>query len=133
MKARLNFQMMEPPTFKRVPGIACHLVSRTDPRSASLLWTLAGYSTAVPNFSVEFIGTLQNGGTVSTTFSGSGIDFSTFHFGPEWTGLTSVEIPNDAWSMDNLAVTVPEPGFAAFFVAGAFSFSFWQRTRRNQL
>ncbi len=91
---------------------------------------LAGYSTVVPNFSVEFIGTLENGGTVSTTFSGSGIDFSTFHFGPEWTGLTSVEIPNDAWSMDNLSVIVPEPGNAEMFALGAVVISL-RRSRRK--
>jgi hypothetical protein len=73
---------------------------------------LAGYSTVVPDFSVEFIGTLYNGDTMSTTFSGSGINFQTFKFGPEWTGLTSVAIPNDAWSLDNLVASVgavPEP------------------------
>ena len=39
---------------------------------------LAGYSDAVPDFSVEFVGYLFNGNTVTQSFSGSGIAFQTF-------------------------------------------------------
>jgi len=97
---------------------------------------LAGYSTVVPNFSVTFVGNLYNGGTVSTTLSGNGINFQTFNFGPEWTGLTSVEIPNDAWSLDNLVVTVPEPTAWAFTLTAICAFtllrnSIYRRDRRD--
>jgi hypothetical protein len=94
---------------------------------------LAAYSTVVPNFSVDFIGSLYNGGTVSTNFSGNGINFQTFHFGPQWSGLTSVEIPNDAWSLDNLVVSVPEPAIGAVFLAGGIAVAFSGMKRRRQL
>jgi len=70
---------------------------------------LAGYSDAVPHFTVEFVGYLFNGGTVSTTFSGSEITFQTFYFDSRFTGLTRVELPNEPWSLDKLVVSVPEP------------------------
>jgi hypothetical protein len=97
---------------------------------------LAGYSTVVPGFSVTFVGNLYNGGTVSTTFSGSGINFRTFNFGPEWTGLTSVEIPNDAWSLDNLVVSIPEPTTWALALTAICAFTLlrnpiYRRDRRD--
>jgi len=70
---------------------------------------LAGYSDVVPDFSVDFVGYRFGGGTVTTSFSGSGISFQTFHFGPEFSDLIRVEIPTYGWSLDNLAVSVPEP------------------------
>jgi hypothetical protein len=36
-------------------------------------------------------------------------DFQTFQFGPEFTGLERVEIPNYGWSLDNLIVRAYEP------------------------
>ena len=90
---------------------------------------LAGYSTVVPDFSVEFVGHLSSGGTVSTAFSGTGIHFQTFTFGPEWTGLTSVEIPNDAWSLDNVVVSVPEPSAASLVIVSAFTSVLFRRKR----
>ena len=75
---------------------------------------LAGYSDVVPDFTVEFVGYLFNGGTVSTTFSGSGITFQTFYFDSRFTGLTRVEIPNEPWSLDNLVISVPEPNLWQF-------------------
>ena len=48
-------------------------------------------------------------------------DFETFTFGPEFSGLTRVEIPTIGWSLDNLAVSlgVPEPGTGALLIVGA--------------
>jgi hypothetical protein len=74
---------------------------------------LAGFSTVAPNFSVLFMGYRSDGSTVSTNFSGSGINFRTVFFGPEFSGLARVEIPTYAWSLDNLVVTVPEPSIAS--------------------
>ncbi len=82
---------------------------------------LAGYSTAVPDYSVEFEGFLAGGGTITTTFSGTGINFQTVQFGSQWNGLTSVEVVDSPWSLDNLVVTVPEPsGFALTMLGAAF-------------
>ena len=82
---------------------------------------LAGYSDAVPDFSVEFIGYLFNGSIVTQSFSGSGIAFQTFSFGPQFTGLTQVEISTPDWSLDNLVVSVPEPGVSQFAILGLLS------------
>jgi hypothetical protein len=75
---------------------------------------LAGYALAVPDFSVNFVGYFSDGSTVSTNFSGSGINFQTFYFGSEFTDLTHVQIPHDGWSLDNLVVyPIPEPSSLA--------------------
>jgi hypothetical protein len=78
---------------------------------------LAGYSTVVPDFSVPFVGYRPNGSTVATNFSGTGIDFRTFDFGPEFSGLAHVEIPTYAWSLDNLIISIPEPSVASLTFA----------------
>jgi hypothetical protein len=97
---------------------------------------LAGYSTVVPDFSVGFVGHLYNGDTITTTFSGSGINFQTFDFGPQWSGLTSVEIPNAIWSLDNLVVSVPEPTTWALALTAICAFtllrnSIYRRDKRD--
>jgi hypothetical protein len=71
---------------------------------------LAGYSSVLPDFAVDFVGYHPDGSTVTNTFLGSGIAFRTFGFGPEFSNLSRVEIPSISWSLDNLVVAVPEPG-----------------------
>jgi len=89
---------------------------------------LADYSTAFSSYDVDFVGHLADGGTITKTISGSGITFQNFQFDSQWTGLTSVEVLDSPWSLDNLAVTVPEPsGFALAALAAAF---FYRRFRR---
>jgi hypothetical protein len=89
---------------------------------------LAEYSIAFPNrLSVQFIAHLFNGTTVTTNFITDGIidgtgplaDFQTFHFGPEFTGLTRVEIPTYGWSLDNLFVSIPEPASGLLLLTAA--------------
>ena len=86
---------------------------------------LAAYSDVIPNFSTSFIGYLPNGSTVTTNFSGTGLGFRTLNFGPEFSGLIRLEIPQDfvnltSWSLDNLAFYVPEPPAASLFVLSGF-------------
>jgi hypothetical protein len=92
---------------------------------------LAEYSTVVPDaVTVHFVGYRQDGSTVATDFTTDGIidgpgplaDFQTFYFGPEFSGLTRVEVPSEPWSLDNLVVVqggVPEPGTGTLVVVGA--------------
>ncbi len=78
---------------------------------------LAEFSVTVTNTTVRFIGYRFNGSTVITNITTDGVidgpglsaDFETFNFGPEFTGLSRVEIPTIGWSLDNLVVSVPEP------------------------
>jgi hypothetical protein len=88
---------------------------------------LAEYSTVVPNaVTVRFIGHRSNGSSVTTDLTTDGIidgtgplaDFETFYFGPEWSGLTRVEIPTYGWSLDNLVVSIPEPSSLSMFGLG---------------
>ena len=88
---------------------------------------LAEYSTVVPDaVTVHFIGYRQDGSTVTTDLTTDGIidgtgplaDFQTFTFGPEFSGLTRVEIPTYGWSLDNLVVTIPEPSTWALLLLG---------------
>jgi hypothetical protein len=85
---------------------------------------LAGYSSVYPDFSLQFVGYRPDGSTVTADFSGSGLDFQTFYFSPELSGLSRVEVPTISWSMDNLVVTIPEPSTGALAVVGAALFSF---------
>jgi hypothetical protein len=80
---------------------------------------LAAFSTGFPNYTVNFVGYHADGSTITTSFSGNGIAFQTYNFNSLWsTGLTRVDIPNYAWSLDNLAVIVPEPDSLVLFLVG---------------
>jgi hypothetical protein len=100
---------------------------------------LAEYSTVVPDaVTVHFVGYRPDGSIVTTDFTTDGIidgtgplnDFQTFHFGPEMSGLTRVEIPTIGWSLDNLVLLtgVPEPGTGTLVMVGAGLFA--RRLRR---
>ncbi len=76
---------------------------------------LAEYSTLFPTpLLVRFVGYRQDGSVVSTELTTDGLidgtgplpDFQTFHFGPEFTNLTRVEMPSAGWSIDNLVLAV---------------------------
>lgn len=101
---------------------------------------LAEYSTAVPDpVTVQFVGYYADGSTTTTSFTTDGIidgtgplaDFQTFYFNQDWSGLTRVEIPTSGWSLDNLVVSIPEPGTSALLALGALTFSFWRNRRRK--
>jgi hypothetical protein len=92
---------------------------------------LAGFSDVEPDFSVQFVGYRPDGSTVINDFSGNGLDFKTFYFGPEFTGLSRVEISTIGWSLDNLVVSIPEPSVSALLVFGCIlGLPFLVRKRR---
>lgn len=95
---------------------------------------LAGSSNVDTNFTTAFVGYRPDGSTVSTSFSGSGIDFQTFQFGPEFRDLTRVELPwSGYWSLDNLVVQIPEPSsFLLFSLGGLVLAASHTRTRAKQ-
>jgi hypothetical protein len=89
---------------------------------------LAEYSTAFAQpITVQFVGYRPDGSTVTADLVTDGVidgtgplaDFQTFTFSKDFTGLTRVEIPTWAWSLDNLYVSVPEPGTGLLFLVGA--------------
>jgi hypothetical protein len=81
---------------------------------------LAGYSTVVPDFDIQFLGYHPDGSTVAAEFMGSGIDFQTYYFkGLGFTDLISVEIQTPLWSLDNLVGSVPEPPAGVFLFIGS--------------
>jgi hypothetical protein len=60
-------------------------------------------------------------------------DFQTFDFAhfPQFSGLSQVEIPTSLWSLDNLVVTIPEPGSGLLCCAGGLAL--WLlRPRKNR-
>jgi len=86
---------------------------------------LAEYSTVVPDaVTVPFVGYRPDGSTVTVSFTTDGIidgtgplpDFQTFNFGSEFSGLRSVRVPKSLWSLDNLVISVPEPGSGALLI-----------------
>ena len=101
---------------------------------------LAEYSTVVPDaVTVHFIGYRADGSIVTQDFTtdgiidgtGPGVDFETFHFGPEFSNLTRVEIPTFGWSLDNLVV-VPEPETWGLILLGAFVATILSRRGRRR-
>ena len=89
---------------------------------------LAGYSSSLADFDVQFTGYQPDGHTVTADFSGSGIDFQTFNF-TGFSDLSYVEITTPDWSLDNLVVSIPEPSFGKFFLIGCLLFSVGQLRR----
>ena len=87
---------------------------------------LAEYSTVIGIASVRMIGYRPDGSSVTTVLVTDGIidgsgplqDFETFLFGPEWSGLSRVEMPYPGCSLDNLVVAIPEPGTGALILTG---------------
>ena len=103
---------------------------------------LAEYSTVVSGpATVHFVGYHQDGTTVTADLTTDGIidgsgplaDFQTFNFGPEFSGLTRVEIPTYGWSLDNLAVSVPEPRSASLLAFGGLLFWGLRRKRATRV
>jgi hypothetical protein len=101
---------------------------------------LAGLSSSTSGYMVDFLGHRSDGSTVETIFSGSGIDFQTYHFGSGWSDLTDVEIKNSNWSLDNLVfqtdpepniASVPEPSIGALFVLGGLAWQFRKMKRAS--
>jgi hypothetical protein len=99
---------------------------------------LAEYSTVAPDaVTVRFVGYRPDGSTVITDLTTDGIidgtgpstDFQTFEFGPQWSGLTRVEIPTPGWSLDNLVVSIPEPSTRAVLLGGSLLFLALQSRR----
>jgi hypothetical protein len=61
------------------------------------------------------------------------VDFETFNFGPEFSSLTKVEIPDYGWSLDNLklSVQVPEPSGGALLVLASAGLFFKRRLHKR--
>jgi hypothetical protein len=57
--------------------------------------------------------------TTAGIFNGIAPVFQTFHFDPGFSDLVRVEIPTIAWSLDNLVLSVPEPGTSTLLAIGA--------------
>jgi hypothetical protein len=98
---------------------------------------LAAFGGNSTDISADFEGWLSNGTVLTETISGTGIDFRTINFGPEWSsGLTLFGVSNeqsspDGWSVDNLVVEVPEPGMGALLAGGLAALAFWRKKTRG--
>ena len=71
------------------------------------------------DWSVPKVGFKPDGTTVETYVYRNGLEFQTYYFGPEFSGVFYVEIPNSGWSLDNLVLSVPEPCPATLLAVGA--------------
>jgi hypothetical protein len=96
---------------------------------------LAEYSTVLSDpTTVQFIGYRHDGTIVTTSFTTDGVidgtgplrDFQTFTFGSSFTDLVRVEIPSSPWSLDNLAVSIPEPSTPAVLFLGGLLLAAWR-------
>jgi len=101
---------------------------------------LAEYSTVVPSaVKVPFVGYRPDGSIVTVSFTTDGIidgtgplaDFQTFYFDSRFSGLVRVEIPASLWSLDNLVISVPEPGSGLLLIlaGGVFALRLVRKRR----
>lgn len=102
---------------------------------------LAEWSTAYPEaVTVPFVGYRRDGSTVTASFTTDGVmdgngplaDFQTFYFGAEFVGVYRVRIPAYGWSLDNLVVSVPEPGTSTLLAIGAVLMALGSSKRKGQ-
>jgi hypothetical protein len=100
-----GFSRLGPPTDPRVPNNGTAFLRTAISQSLMFSFTndssfdmisvdLAGYSSVVPDATIQFVGYRADGSTVMTNVDRHGIVFDTMHFGPEFSDLTRVEIPN---------------------------------------
>jgi len=88
---------------------------------------LAEFGAFTSPATVGFLGYRHDGSVVSTNFTTDGIadntgplqDFQTFFLGPQFSNLDRVEVPGYGWSLDNLVVSIPEPGGYRFLAIAA--------------
>jgi len=80
---------------------------------------LAGPNTSTAGV-VDFVGYHPDGSTV-TAYLVAGGSFQTFNLGAGFTDLTSVNIPSSPWSLDNLVLSVPEPGIGTLVFLGGLA------------
>src|SRR5205807_4626168 len=85
------------------------------------------YSTVVPDATIHFVGYRRDGSTITTDVDRHGIVFQTYNFGPDWSGLTRVEIPTYGWSLDNAVISIPEPSTGALLVIAVIAFGSCRR------
>ena len=88
---------------------------------------------------VHFVGYRQDGTivtddiTTAGVFNGTAPVFETFYFDPGFSDLVRVEIPNDSWgSLDNLVLSVPEPGTSTLLTIGAVLLALGLFKRKDQ-
>jgi hypothetical protein len=101
---------------------------------------LAEYSTLYQEpLVVRFVGYRHDGTVVTNHITTDGIidgtgplaDFQTFYFGPDFSGLSRVELPTWGWSLDNLVVAVPEPPVCQVLILGAALAALWSFKRKT--
>jgi hypothetical protein len=92
---------------------------------------LAEYSTVVGPENAHFVGYRHDGSTVTADFL-PGVNFGTFYFDQQFSGLDRVELPNPGWSLDNLRVVVPEPSGTALLLLGASALGAFEIRRRRR-
>lgn len=98
---------------------------------------LAAFGGSSTTISAVFEGWLSNGTFLTEAVSGTGTDFRTVNFGPEWSsGLTLFGIKNDnsspdGWSVDNLVVIVPEPTSSTLLLVGGIVGLVFRKLKRR--
>jgi len=78
---------------------------------------------------IQFVGYLAGGSTVTTNFVTDGImdgttgplpDFQTFYFDARFSDLERLEVPTYGWALDNMVFgTIPEPTMPSLLLMGA--------------
>ena len=69
--------------------------------------------------------------TTAGIFYGVAPVFQTYSFDAGFSALVRVELPLDGWSLDNLVLSVPEPGSSSFLVLGAALAALRRFKRKN--
>jgi hypothetical protein len=122
-------------------GLGCSLRFGLDDGSSfdPVSVDLAEYSDIVRDpVTVHFVGYRQDGTVVTDDITTAGIFngiapvFQTFSFDPGFSDLVRVEIPTIAWSLDNLVVSIPEPGTSTLLAVAAVLLALGLSKRKGQ-
>ena len=91
---------------------------------------VAGFAGLFTPPTLQVVGFLQNGTTVTNDFTGIGTSFQTVHLDSGFADLNTVDLTG-GFAFDNVVVTIPEPSTAALMLTAALGAAGYARARRS--
>jgi hypothetical protein len=96
-----------------------------------IAFDVAGFQPPYTPPTLQVVGLLQNGTTVTNDFSGIGTSFQTVHLGSGFVNLNTVDLTG-GFAFDNIVVGIPEPSTGVLLALGTLLGVGYVRARRMQ-